>query len=305
MKNWNNPNTDELMEAILALQDLDEAKSFFRDLLTENELNEFANRWTAAQLLSDKVPYAAIVKQTGLSSTTVARISKWLWQGMGGYQLMLDRQKILSAPADRPVRIAIQSKGRLRQPSLDFVRSLGLEFTERDDRSLVLPCTDSGVELVFVRHCDIPGYVRRGTVDFAIMGNNLATEQELPPLVIRHLGFATCRLVVAVPEKSSIASVKDLEGLRIATSHPITLEKYLRDAGVTATVFEISGSVEVAPSLGLADAICDLTETGSTLRANGLREILTVLQSEAVLIESPAPSAQKTAFHERFVGVKE
>lgn len=202
---------------------------------------------------------------------------------------------------NKPVRIAIQSSGRLKEPSLDFIRSLGLEFNQEDTRALVLACRNANIELVFVRHSDIPGYVARGTVDFGIVGSNLAYERDMPVSVVKELGFGLCRLMIAVPNDSEISTVTDLNGKRIATSYPVSLLKFLKTSRITASTVEMGGSVEAAPSLGLADAICDITQTGGTLKANGLRELVAVLSSEAIFIESPAPNERKTLFNERFM----
>jgi len=203
----------------------------------------------------------------------------------------------------RRLRLAVQSSGRLREPSLDFARSLGLEFDARGSRGLVMACANADVELVFVRHGDIPEYVRRGVVDFAVVGRNVLEERGVNLPIVRELEFGECRLVVAVPENSAITSVADLDGERIATSYPRTLKTFLQRNGLAASVIEISGSVEAAPLLGLADAICDLTQTGSTMRANGLREVAGLLNSRAVLVESPFGDERKAAFARRFMEV--
>ena len=207
----------------------------------------------------------------------------------------------MSLAEDMPIRIAIQSSGRLKEPSLDFLRSLGLKFTQNEARAFVLSCRNGNIELVFVRHSDIPGYVAGGTVDFGIVGKNLAHERDLPVRVVKELGFGQCRLVLAVPNNLNIKAAADLNGRRIATSYPNSLNKFLEASQITASVVEISGSVEVAPSLGLADAICDITQSGNTLKANGLRELRTIFRSEAIFIESLIASERKSIFNERFM----
>ncbi len=204
---------------------------------------------------------------------------------------------------NRPIRIAIQSGGRLKGPSLSFVRSLGVEFDLDDARSLVVRCSNIEAELVFVRHGDIPQYIANGTVDFGIVGENLVLERGLTVPAVRELGFGECCLVLAVPNDSGITSIADLDGRRIATTYPNSLKKFLAENGIDASVIKMNGSVEVAPSLGLADGICDITQSGSTLKANGLRELATVLGSQALFVESPFENSQKAAFKERFVTV--
>ena len=138
----------------------------------------------------------------------------------------------------------------------------------------------------FVRYGDIPQYVQSGAADFGIVGQNILYENKFNIKVIKELGFGECKLIIAAPKRSPIKSPQDLEGERIATSYPNSLRKYLKKEGCGATIVKIRGGVEAAPAIGLADAICDLTQTGTTLKANGLKIISTVLESQAVLIES-------------------
>jgi ATP phosphoribosyltransferase len=278
MPKWDNNNTKDLFKAILALKNSKEAKQFFRDLLTEKELIEFGNRWKAAQMLDQKKTYVEIEKETGLSSTTIARISKWLNKGMGGYKMMLQKKKY---------RIAIQSKGRLRDHSINFLKSQNLDLANVNGRNLISSCKNANIEIVDIRHGDIPWCVQEGIVDFGIVGKNAIYEKECKVHIVKELGFGKCSVVIAVPKNSKIKSIKNLQKKRIATSYPKTLKQFLEKKNIQAGITTISGSVEVAPSLGLVDAICDITQTGRTLEEHNLVPIETVLESEAVLIQSP------------------
>lgn len=184
----------------------------------------------------------------------------------------------------RKWRIAVQNQGRMRAPALEFLRRRGVDFNESD--ALVIPCDNTDLEIIFVRNGDIPTYVEKGAADFGIVGENVLFEQDSKLPVVERLGFCRCSLVLAVPEQSGLRCLEDLEGERIATSYPNSLKKYLREKRINAAVIEINGSVEIAPGLNLADAICDITQTGKTLEENGLKVLGTVLESEAVLVSS-------------------
>ncbi len=201
----------------------------------------------------------------------------------------------------KTIRIAVQKKGRLREPSLSFLNSLGLQFSTENDRSLLEPCRNAAVEILYVRHSDIPQYVESGAADFAIVGGNILSEQERKVRPLRSLEFGKCRLVIAVPVPSDFTTIADLEGERIATSYPNSLRAFLRQQRINASIIEIAGSVEVAPALDLSDAICDLVQTGKTLEENSLKPVVTLLESSAVLIESVTESAQKSDFKDRFL----
>lgn len=188
--------------------------------------------------------------------------------------------------AKKGFRIAIQSKGRLQKPSEKFLKLLGFRFKTRG-RNLIVPCANKKAEILYVRNGDIPEYVENQAADFGIVGENVLREKNKTFEIVQKLGFGACSLVIAVPKKSKIVSIADLEGERIATSYPNTLKKYLKKESINASIIEINGSVEIAPSLNLADAICDLSQTGRTLKENDLRVIATVLESQAVLIRAP------------------
>lgn len=172
------------------------------------------------------------------------------------------------------------------QPSLDFLELCGLKF-EAGGRELLIPCKNREIEIIFVRNSDIPEYVRYGVADYGIVGENLLIEKGLEFDVLRKLDFAKCDLVVAVPQESDFQTVADLEHERIATSYPKTLAKVLKTRGVSAAIIEIKGSVEICPRLGLSDAVFDISQSGNTLRANGLRVLEKITDSQAVLIKSP------------------
>jgi len=184
------------------------------------------------------------------------------------------------------LRIAVQSNGRLTRYSLDLLRGIGLEF-EDHERRLFVRCRNFDVELLFLRDDDIPEYVQDGVADLGIVGLNVIREQEAKVTQLNPLGFGFCTLTLAVPVASPVQRPDDLAGARIATTHAHSLRRYLADAGIEAQVVELSGGAEVAPSLDIADAICDLVSTGTTLRMHELRRIADVWESEAWLVANP------------------
>jgi ATP phosphoribosyltransferase len=199
------------------------------------------------------------------------------------------------------IRIAIQKEGRLKNRSLKLLESFGLEFSKELDRTLIIPCKNADVEILYVRHRDIPQYVQSEAADFGIVGDNVLYETNFNVTEIKKLDFGQCSLIIAVPVSSSIKNIQELEGERIATSYPNSLRKFLRKQNLNAAIIEIKGAVEATPALGLADAICDLTQTGSSLKENDLRPIATLFNSTAVLIESPSERNEKKDFIERFL----
>ena len=186
---------------------------------------------------------------------------------------------------NKKVRIALQNKGRLMEPSLDYLKQCGLEF-KSNGRSLLIPCKNLEIELIFVRNSDIPEYVRYNVADYGIVGENVLMEKIGQFDILRKLGFGTCEMVIAVPEKSKFKNLRDLDHERIASSYPNTLRAALKKQGVSASIIEIQGSVEICPALGLSDAVFDITQTGSTLRENGLKVIEKIADSQAVLIKN-------------------
>lgn len=181
------------------------------------------------------------------------------------------------------LRIALQKNGRMTTPSLDWLEACGLRF-ERNSQELITTCENADVELLFVRNQDIPQYVYGGAADFGIVGENVLLESDSPLFKVESLGFGQCRLVLAVPEMSSIQTLSDLEGLRIATSYPNTVRQFLESRQLNCSIISIGGSVEVAPKLNLAEAVCDLSQSGQTLRENELKPLCTLLESQAVLV---------------------
>jgi ATP phosphoribosyltransferase len=190
------------------------------------------------------------------------------------------------------LRVAIQKSGRLTDASRALISECGIEFEQMGGK-LRAQAFNFPLEILFLRDDDIPGYVSDGVVDAAIVGKNVLLECESNAEVVRSLGFGRCRLSIAIPKGADYAGLESLQGLRIATSYPRILSEFLRTNGVSAAIHEISGSVEVAPSLGLGEAICDLVSSGSTLLSNGLREVVTVLESQAVLICKQDLTAEK------------
>ena len=192
------------------------------------------------------------------------------------------------------LRLAIPNKGRLVEPTLDLLHDAGLVFDEHD-RSLVARVQNFDLDVLFVRTNDVIEFVGDGVADLGVTGIDLLVETgaELPRL--RSLGYGRCRLAAAVPTDTAYRSVEDLAGLRVATAHPNTARRFFAEHGIAADVISISGAVEVAPRLGLAEAIVDLVSTGSTLVMNGLRQIGDVLESEAVLVANPTAHRQRAA----------
>jgi ATP phosphoribosyltransferase len=181
------------------------------------------------------------------------------------------------------LRIAIQKSGRLNDDSIRLLRECGIEFNNGQQK-LKAEAHNFPLEVFFLRDDDIPQYVEDGVADIGIVGENVFLEKGRKVKLVERLGFGKCRLSLAVPRNEKYKSIADLNGKRIATSYPQLLKRYLKKNKITAEIHEISGSVEIAPGIGLADAICDLVSSGSTLLTNGLREVEVVLQSEALLI---------------------
>ena len=192
------------------------------------------------------------------------------------------------------LRLAVPNKGRLVEPTLALLHDAGLVFEEHD-RSLVARVQNLDLDILFVRTSDIVEFVGDGVADLGITGRDLLAETGSALPVTRALGYGRCRLAVAVPSDSPLQAVEDLAGLRIATAHPNVTRAFLREREVPAEIIALSGAVEVAPRLGLAEAIVDLVSTGSTLAMNGLRAIGDVLESEAVLVANAAATSARVA----------
>jgi ATP phosphoribosyltransferase len=198
------------------------------------------------------------------------------------------------------LKIALQKSGKLADGSKDLLRKCGIGLSNGADK-LRAEASDFPLEIFFLRDDDIPDYVADGVADIGIVGENIVAEDTKNVETLEKLGFGKCRLSLAVPKALGFNSVADLVGKRIATSYPGVLGKYLSERGVTSDIHEISGSVEIAPSIGLADAVCDLVSSGNTLFSNGLREVETVMKSEAVLIARPGLDPERSALLEKLL----
>ena len=196
-------------------------------------------------------------------------------------------------PSDR-LRLAIQKSGRLSTDSLDLLKACGIKIKSPKEK-LLLHADNFPLDLLFVRDDDIPQLVMDGVCDLGIVGQNVLEESALDRatsntyVAERVLDFGGCRLAIAIPEERAYHGLKDLTGLRIATSYPQLTKRYFATQGVKAEIVTLSGSVEIAPRLGLADAICDLVSSGSTLEANKLRAVETIFKSTAALIRNVRP----------------
>ncbi|MBL0330363.1 MAG: ATP phosphoribosyltransferase [Bacteroidetes bacterium] len=183
------------------------------------------------------------------------------------------------------LKIAIQKSGRLNEDSIKILKEAGIEFNNGLNK-LKAEAVNFPLEVFFLRDDDIPQYVEDGVADIGIVGENVVIEKNKEVKIVDRLGFGKCRLSIAIPKNQKYKGIQDLEGKRIATSYSTVLSKYLKKNKINAEIHEISGSVEIAPGIGLADAICDLVSSGSTLFTNGLKEAEVILKSEAVLIAS-------------------
>lgn len=183
------------------------------------------------------------------------------------------------------LKIAIQKSGRLNEDSLKLLRDCGLVINNGKDQ-LKVEVGNFPVELLYLRNSDIPQYIEDGTADLGIVGENLLLEKQKQVEIIQKLGFSKCKVSLAVPKEVEDNSIEYFNGKKIATSYPVTLQQYLDKNNINADIHVISGSVEIAPNIGLADGICDIVSSGSTLFKNGLKETQVILKSEAVLVKS-------------------
>jgi ATP phosphoribosyltransferase len=198
------------------------------------------------------------------------------------------------------LRLAIQKSGRLHDDSIKLLKECGIDISNGLNK-LKAEASNFPIEVYFLRDDDIPQYVEDGVADIGIVGENVVYEKNKPLTVLNKLGFGKCRLSIAVRKSENYTGIQFLDGKKVATSYPVILSKFLKDNGVNAEVHEISGSVEIAPSIGLADAICDLVSSGSTLFSNGLQEAETILSSEAVLVATNNLEAQKQQIIDRLL----
>ena len=184
---------------------------------------------------------------------------------------------------NKNLKLAIQKQGRLTDETLEFLRKSGLEFESYKQR-LFSSCRNFPLEILYVRDDDIPNYVASGTVDLGILGQNVLNEERPKVKKLLNLRYGFCSLTVAVPKESEVNNIKELRGKTIATSYPESTKKFFKENNIPVEVVKISGSVEITPALGVAQAIVDLTSSGSTLALNDLRALTKIYESEAVLI---------------------
>ncbi len=184
------------------------------------------------------------------------------------------------------IKIAVQKSGRLNEDSLKLLKDCGISIDNGKDQ-LKASASNFPLEVLYLRNGDIPQYLRDGVVDIAIIGENVLIEKGADINIAERLGFSKCRVSIAIPKEIEYNGIKDLDGMRIATSYPNTVLEYFKKFNITPDIHLINGSVEIAPNIGLADAICDIVSSGSTLFKNNLKEVEKMLTSEAVLAVSP------------------
>lgn len=192
------------------------------------------------------------------------------------------------------IRLAVQKSGRLNEDSFRLIKDCGISIDNGKDQ-LKAAARNFPMEVFFLRNGDIPQYLRDGVVDLAILGENLLAEKGTDLEVIEPLGFSKCRVSIAVPKGTAFKGIQDLEGKRIATSYPNTVKTFLNENKLKADLHIINGSVEIAPNIGLADAVCDIVSSGSTLFKNNLKEVVQIAKSQAVLVASPKISSDNRA----------
>jgi ATP phosphoribosyltransferase len=190
------------------------------------------------------------------------------------------------------IRLAVQKSGRLNQDSLKLLKDSGISIDNGKDQ-LKASARNFPMEVFFLRNGDIPKYIRDGVVDLAIVGENLLMEKGMDINVIERLGFSKCRVSIAFPKGVEFTGVQDLQGKRIATSYPNTVKIFLEKNNIKADLHIINGSVEIAPNIGLADAICDIVSSGSTLFKNNLKEVVEIATSQAVLVQGNSLSSDQ------------
>ena len=192
------------------------------------------------------------------------------------------------------LKIAVQKAGRLHDDSMQILKEIGVSIDNGRDQ-LKASARNFPLEVFYLRNSDIPQYLKDGVVDAAIIGENILIEKGKEITIVQKLGFSSCKVSVAVPKSVKYNSVKDLQGKRIATSYPNTVNEFLQNNNIEADLHIINGSVEIAPNIGLADAIVDIVSSGSTLFKNNLKEVEVILKSEAVLAASPIITKEKQA----------
>lgn len=198
------------------------------------------------------------------------------------------------------LKVAVQKSGRLREKSLQLFKSCGIKIDNGKDQ-LKAVATNYPLEVLYLRNSDIPQYLQDGVADIAILGENTTIEKEKDIQIVEHLGFSKCRLSLALPKSENYTDLSWFDGKKIATSYPNTLQSFLSKNNIDAEIHQISGSVEIAPNIGLADGICDLVSSGSTLFKNGLKEVEVILRSEAVLAKNSNLSSTKNEYLDKLV----
>ena len=198
------------------------------------------------------------------------------------------------------LKIAIQKSGRLNEGSLSLLKECGIKIENGKDQ-LLTSSSNFPLDVLYLRNGDIPQYLKDEVVDVAIIGENTLSEKSAEDLSYLQLGFSRCRFSIAVPREVNFTSLSDLEGKRIATSYPHTVREFLKREKIKAKIHEISGSVEISPSIGLADVICDIVSTGGTLFKNGLKEVYSIFKFEAVLAVNPSLSPEKKAILDKLI----
>jgi len=196
------------------------------------------------------------------------------------------------------LRLAVQKSGRLNEDSLKLLKDCGISIDNGKDQ-LKAAARNFPMEVFFLRNGDIPQYLRDGVVDLAILGENLLEEKGKDLKIIEQLGFSKCRVSIAVPKGSTFNGIGDLEGKRIATSYPNTVQNFLNQHNIKADLHIINGSVEIAPNIGLSDAICDIVSSGSTLFKNNLKEVVEIARSQAVLVKGIELTAEQNEWIEK------
>lgn len=200
----------------------------------------------------------------------------------------------------KKIKLAIQKSGRLNKESISLLEKSGIKFENFKDQ-LKVNCENFPLNIYFLRNSDIPRYLSDGVVDIAIIGQNLIYESELNVNELMSLNFSKCRVSIAIPEKMKFEKISDLNKMKIATSYPNTLNNFLIKNNLDCEIHKINGSVEIAPNIGLSDAICDIVSTGNTLYKNNLREILIISNSEAVLCNSDSFDQSKKQILDKLI----
>ena len=198
------------------------------------------------------------------------------------------------------LRIAVQKSGRLKEGSLKILKECGISIDNGKDQ-LKAQARNFPLEVLYLRNSDIPQYVQDGVADIAIVGENVIIEKQKEVKIIQNLKFSSCKVSLAIPKNENYTGIEYFNNKRIATSYPNTLKSYLKEKGISSEIHEISGSVEIAPNIGLADGICDIVSTGSTLFKNGLKEVEVMFNSTAVLVSNKKLSEEKAELLKRLV----